>query len=157
MTVQLVNAPASHKHIVKNLLQLYIYDFSEYVNCDVEDDGLYAYPHFEDYWLNDNRFAYLVVKDEKYAGFVFVKFVAEPSRSYFSIAEFFVLKKYRRTGIGKNIAHQIFNLHRGQWEVFEMENNKPAQLFWHSVINEYTSGAFTERFENKRLIQSFEN
>ncbi len=65
------------------------------------------------------------------------------------------MKKYRREGIGKAIAIQIFDLHKGQWEVFQKESNKPAQLFWNKVISEYTKGNFTERFEDGRFIQDF--
>ena len=60
-------------------------------------------------------------------------------------------------GIGKSVANQIFNLHRGQWEVYQKESNKPAQIFWNKIIHEYTKGQFKERFENGRRIQDFAN
>ncbi len=84
-----------------------------------------------------------------------VRFIETDKRNYFSIAEFFVMKKYRRKGIGKSVAHQIFNLHKGTWEVFQKESNKPAQLFWNKIITNYTKGNFTERFEDGKLIQDF--
>ena len=34
---------------------------------------------------------------------------------------------------------------------------KPAQLFWKRVIDEYTQGQFTERFEDGKRIQNFDN
>jgi len=127
-------------------MQFYKYDFSEFVDIDVQKDGLFeAYKFLDEYWKdNNNRFPYIIQKDKKYAGFVLVKFIESAQRKYFSIAEFFVMKKYRREGIGKTIAHRIFDLHKGTWEVFQKENNKPAQLFWNSVINEYTKGNFAE-------------
>ena len=147
------------KKPIKNLMQFYIYDFSEFIKYDVEEDGLFAaYPDLDDYWEDKNyRFPYIIKKEEKYVGFVLVKFIETENRNYFSIAEFFVLKKYRREHIGKSIAHQIFDLHKGQWEVFQKESNKPAQLFWNKVIDEYTNGKFTERVENERRIQNFES
>ena len=75
-------------------MQFYIYDFSEYVRYDVEDNGSFApYPDLKDYWEGDNnKFPCLIMKDDKYAGFVSVKFISSIDRSYFSIAEFFILK-----------------------------------------------------------------
>jgi len=66
------------------------------------------------------------------------------------------MRKYRKEGIGKAVAEQIFDLHRGQWEVYQKESNKPAQLFWNRIIDEYTKGQFKERFENGKRIQDFE-
>ena len=75
----------------------------------------------------------------------------------FSIAEFFILKKYRRTGIGKGVAKQIFDLHKGDWEVYQRENNLPARSFWIKVIDEYTQGQFLQALEHGRAIQNFRN
>ena len=157
MNPQLTKASAQQKDVIKNLMQLYMYDFSEFIQSDVEEDGLFAaYSNLDDYWKEDyNRFPYLLQKEEKYAGFILVRFIDSEQRKYFSIAEFFVMKKYRRQGIGKEVAKQIFNLHRGAWEVFQKESNKPAQLFWKRVIDEYTQGKFSERFENGRRTQGF--
>jgi predicted acetyltransferase len=158
MSLKLIRASGEHEAVIKNLMQFYIYDFSEFVACEVEEDGLFeAYPHLKEYWKENNRFPYVIKKDEKYAGFVLVRFIESEKRDYFSVAEFFILKKYRRAGIGKSVAAQIFNLHKGQWEVYQKESNKPAQLFWNKVIDEYTRGQFKERSENGKRIQDFEN
>ncbi|MCR8656691.1 GNAT family N-acetyltransferase [Paenibacillus endoradicis] len=159
MNYELIKATEDYKDVLRNLMQFYIYDFSEFVKCDVEDDGLFGtYPHLEDYWREVNhRFPYVIKQNDKYVGFVLVRLIESKERNYFSIAEFFILKKYRKEGIGKAVAKQIFNLHKGQWEVYQIETNKPAQLFWNKTINEYTQGNFKERIENKRKIQDFEN
>ena len=136
-----------------------MYDFSEYISTDVEEDGLFAaYNNLEDYWKEpDNKFPYVIKKEEKYVGFVLIRLIEAGERNYFSIAEFFIMRKYRRQGIGKAIAEQVFDLHKGQWEVFQKESNKPAQIFWNKVINEYTKGQFKERFEDNKRIQDFKN
>ena len=139
-------------------MQFYMYDFSEYTRYDVEDDGLFApYADLQDYFEGDNKFPYIITADDKYVGFVLVKFTSSKDRSYFSIAEFFILKKYRHEGIGKAIAIKVFNLHKGQWEVHQRDNNKAAQIFWNKVISEYTEGHFKEHLENGKQIQNFEN
>lgn len=156
---KLIRASEEYKDVLKNLMQFYIYDFSEYVNCDVEEDGLFgAYPSLEDYWKEENhRFPYVIRKDGKYVGFVLVRLIESEERNYFSIAEFFIMRKYRREGIGKAVAKQIFNLHKGHWEVYQKESNKPAQPFWNRIIDEHTKGQFKERSEDGKRIQDFEN
>jgi len=159
MNFTLLQASNDHKIVMQNLMQFYIYDFSEYVKYDVEDNGLFApYPDLKDYWEGDNnKFPYIIKKNDKYVGFVLVKFISSKDRSYFSIAEFFILKKYRHEGIGKAVAIKVFNLHKGQWEVYQKDSNKPAQIFWNKVISEYTKGQFKERLEDGKRIQNFEN
>ncbi|MEO7486108.1 MAG: GNAT family N-acetyltransferase [Ferruginibacter sp.] len=155
--MELLKATPEHKEAIKNLMQFYMYDFSRFIPLDVEDDGLFApYLHFDSYWQEEgSRFAYIIIKDEKYAGFVLVRHIEAKAHNYFSVAEFFVMKKYRREGIGTAVAKQLFNLHKGLWEVYQKESNKPAQIFWYKVIDEYTNAKFTERFEDGKSIQSF--
>lgn len=155
----LLKASEEHKIVIQNLMQYYIYDFSEYIKYDVEDNGLFApYPNLMDYWERDeDKFPYVIKMNDKYVGFVLVKFINSIGRNYFSIAEFFILKKYRREGIGKAIAIKIFDLHRGHWEVSQRNSNKPAQKFWSKVISEYTKEQFKERCEDGKRIQNFIN
>jgi predicted acetyltransferase len=140
-------------------MQFYMYDFSEYTGTDVGPDGFFGgYPFLEEYWKEEsNKFPYIIKKDEKYIGFVFVRILDEGGMKYFSIAEFFIMRKYRRKGFGALVAEQVFNLHRGRWEVYQMEANRSAQVFWRKVILEYTKGQFKEKTENGRIIQSFIN
>ena len=156
MNFQLIYASKDCLNVIKNLMQFYIYDFSEYMDYDVGEDGLYkAYPDLEEYWKEKNAmFPYVIKRVEKYVGFVLVK-KNNSDKEYFSVAEFFILKKYRRAGIGKAAARQLFTLYKGDWQVHQRENNIPAQEFWRNIINEYTNGQFSERFEDGRRIQNF--
>jgi predicted acetyltransferase len=105
----------------------------------------------------------LVYVNEQIAGFVLVsKMVFLPeNKGANAIAEFFVMRKYRRLGVGKEVAFRIFDLFPGKWEVQETKRNIPAQKFWSKVIAEYTNGRFSEsRPADKPFIgaiQSFDN
>jgi predicted acetyltransferase len=66
------------------------------------------------------------------------------------------MRKYRRKGIGRSMAEQVFQFHKGQWEIYQKENNKPAQAFWRKIISDYTNGQFKERREDGKRIQEFE-
>jgi predicted acetyltransferase len=54
------------------------------------------------------------------------------------MAEFFILRAYRRRGIGTNVAHILWKRLSGQWEVRVMHSNVPAQLFWANAIAKFT-------------------
>ncbi|MBS4218433.1 GNAT family N-acetyltransferase [Bacillus sp. FJAT-49711] len=157
MEFEVIKASLDQKEIIMNLMQFYIYDFSEFIEAHVEENGRFSeYSYLNDYWTDDNRFPYLVKVDGHYAGFVLVRSIKEGAKEYFSIAEFFIMRKYRRAGLGKLVAKDIFHVYKGNWEVFQIEKNKPAQLFWRNVINEYTNGQFSERIEEgKKIIQEF--
>jgi predicted acetyltransferase len=157
-SLQIVKASIDDEDVLYNLLQFYFYDFSEFVGSDVEEDGLFAeYPYLESYWAEeDSRFPYLIKVNGKNAGFVLVRLIKSAEKAaYYSIAEFFIMKKYRRSGLGKQVAKQIFDKHRGNWEVFQIEKNIPAQQFWRQVINEYTGGNYSERVEEGNRLQDF--
>ncbi|WP_336780343.1 GNAT family N-acetyltransferase [Paenibacillus illinoisensis] len=157
MNYELIQASKEHKGIIQNLMQFYIYDFSEFIHCDVEGDGLFKpYPYLEDYWIEvDHRFPYVIKQEHNYIGFVLVRCIGSEERKYFSIAEFFIMKKYRKEGIGTAVAKQLFDMHKGHWEVHQLENNVPAQRFWNKVIHEYTQGNFSDRVEDGKRIQEF--
>lgn len=150
---------AEYQDIIKNLMQFYIYDFSEFIACDVEADGLFEpYQQLDTYWKEPNhRFPWLIKAGDKYAGFVLVRLVETTDGNYFSIAEFFILKKYRRQGMGAKVAAQIFDQYKGKWQVYQKETNKPAQQFWRSVIDDYTNGMFEEKPGEGRITQYFDN
>jgi predicted acetyltransferase len=156
MSYEIIKASSDNKETLTNLLQFYIYDFSEFIDAHVEENGRFANYPLNDYWTEDNHFPYLIRLNGNYAGFVLVKLIEAENKSHFSISEFFIMKKYRRAGLGKSVAKDIFHLHKGNWEVYQMEKNESAQFFWRNVINEYTIGQFTERIEEgKRITQEF--
>jgi predicted acetyltransferase len=57
--------------------------------------------------------------------------------------QFFILKKYRRSGLGKYLAMQVFNHLPGDWEVGQMPENHAAQQFWRQIIADI-AGEFNE-------------
>ncbi|WP_366296442.1 GNAT family N-acetyltransferase [Paenibacillus sp. AN1007] len=156
MNVAIVQVNQKYREVLDNLMQLYIYDFSEFLDFDVEENGKYRPYPLDDYFKEGNQqFAYLIKREEKYVGFVLVRFIEELELPHYSISEFFILKKYRREGLGKSAAIDVFNRHQGPWEVHQIESNQGAQIFWKRVINEYTKGQFEERIEKGRKIQTF--
>ncbi|USG64832.1 GNAT family N-acetyltransferase [Brevibacillus ruminantium] len=158
MDFTLIKASPEDKEILQNLLQLYIYDFSEFIDADVNERGYFEYSYLHDYWTDEDRFPFLIQTEKKWAGFVLVRKINnEDTRldGYYSIAEFFILRKYRRNGLGKAVAQQIFRMFPGNWDVFQLKNNLPAQAFWKNTIGEYTNGNFQEGENDKGVFQLF--
>ncbi|MEO6419837.1 MAG: GNAT family N-acetyltransferase, partial [Polyangiaceae bacterium] len=60
------------------------------------------------------------------------------------MAEFFVLRKHRRTGIGSEVARQIFREHEGKWEVRQRRANAAATAFWRKAIGSFATAGYTE-------------
>jgi len=108
-------------------------------------------------WKNPDPF--IIKIGEKIAGFVFVKKIEKENVDYTSIAEFFVLKKYRKLGIGKAVAKMVFGKFTGKWYVDVIKSNEPACSFWEKVISDYTNGKFasSEDKEQKKKIFTFES
>ena len=61
-----------------------------------------------------------------------------------AVAEFFVLRKHRRTGVGTRAAHEVFRRFPGRWEVPVASYNIPALRFWRNVVRAMPAAALQE-------------
>jgi predicted acetyltransferase len=92
------------------------------------------------------RHPFIIRADGRIAGFTILdersRLTGDPDVA--DVAEFFVLRRYRRQGIGAAAAARAFSLFSRRWEVREKTENRPAIAFWRKAIAGYTGGAFTE-------------
>lgn len=157
-SVRVEAAGASQRETIANLMQLYLYDMSAYVDGPLDERGLFPLgPHFDAYWSEEDRYPFLIWFGEEPVGFALVREVASGT---FQIAEFFVRSGRRRAGVGAQAAKALFESFRGTWRVAELENNGPAQRFWRRVIEDYTNGRFSEGWSQaqpKGPMQVFSN
>ncbi|MBI4751144.1 MAG: GNAT family N-acetyltransferase [Acidobacteria bacterium] len=137
--------PALHeqKPILANLLELYIYDFSELMDLKLDDNGRFGYPQLPLYWTEPHRFPFLIAVDGHWAGFVLVHKGSQISgdEHIWDIAEFFILRGYRRLGIGTQVAAEIWKKFPGTWEVRVIDQNQKATAFWGRAIEDFTGTA----------------
>lgn len=70
--VQVREAAADEKPILRQLLELYEYDFSEFEGTDVGPHGFYGYRYLDHDWTEPDRHPYLIRVDDNLAGFVLV-------------------------------------------------------------------------------------
>jgi predicted acetyltransferase len=134
--VEVVPAAPEQESILANSLELYAYDFTEFRNLEIGEDGRFGYPPLPLYWTEPDRHPFLVKVDGKLAGLVLVKKGSELSGSpaVWDMAEFFVIRGCRRRGIGTRVAHEVWRRFPGPWEVRVMEENVSAQRFWAEAI-----------------------
>ena len=145
MDIQLVEASIGDKSAVRNLMELYYHDLSEYSGKDVTDHGLFGYRYLDHYWTEPGRYPWLARVEGKLAGLALVRDVEESGGGTVHVmSEFFVLRKFRRRGVGRRLACRLFDRFPGRWRVEQEAGNHPAQVFWRSVIGEYTKGRFAE-------------
>lgn len=148
MAIELVEVTPDLKHVLAALFGQYQYDFTEFTGEDVGEDGRFAADSLDRYFSGDPaRFAFLLRIDGKWAGLTLLHrgafLVDDPEMM--DIAEFFVMRKYRRCGAGEAMARAVFDRFPGRWEVREIAANLPAQAFWRAIIGRYTGGRFEER------------
>lgn len=144
MDICLERVTQEQREILARLLELYQYDFSEYDGGDVNPYGLYGYAYLDYYWTEKGRYAYFIKVDGKLAGFVMLCgycYVSREKDVHF-LSEFFVMKKYRRKGIGSTAFREILRLHPGKWELTVHPNNPGAETFWENAIGQYAASGY---------------
>ena len=130
--------------IIANLMQLYVHDFSELwfdreVEGELEPDGRFsAYPGLGTYWTDPTREPWLFRIGDRPVGFALVNDVAHSATPVDrAVAEFFVVRKHRRRGVGLAAAHALFGTAWGLWEAAVVRRNVGALAFWRQAAKSY--------------------
>jgi hypothetical protein len=63
MQITLKTFLKSQREILKNLLEKYDYEFSQYDLRDVNELGLYGYDYLDYYWTEKKRWAFFIYAD----------------------------------------------------------------------------------------------
>ena len=144
MKITLKRGEAQDRLRFDRLMQLYIYDFTDIVDFDLNEEGLFETTRLDSYFSDETKNPFLIFAGDVLAGFVLVSgevFLPENTGGR-CIREFFVVRKHRRSGVGKEAASQIFSMLSGKWEVRVMRENANAEKFWEIAIGEYTQGNY---------------
>src|SRR5918997_4477549 len=157
----LTDVTPAERPLLARLAQLYLYDFSAFDNAQVDETGRFTDldADLDAYGTDPARHALLVRVGGKAAGFALVDELSQRpnGNDRHSIAEFFIMRAYRRRGYGAMVAHALFDRFPGPWQVAQIEANQPAQAFWRRVIAAYTHGRYRERRSpTGAVIQEFE-
>ena len=157
MGYEIVKVSFDEKDKLYKLLQYALYDGSQYIDNEINEDCIFEYKWFNNYFTDNTRDAYFIKNGSKYIGMVMVNENLKFNKDGKCIAEFFIIPKYRRLHIGKKVAYDIFGMYIGNWEVQPMENNPIAYSFWQNIINEYTNGKYIVKNDGIEDVFIFNN
>ena len=137
--LDVARAERTERAAIENLMQLYVHDFSELwagaARGEVGRDGRFEPYPLDAYWLRADHVPLLVRVRNQIAGFVLVNAESHSGQPVDrNVAEFFVLRKYRRAGVGVAAAHAVFSRYPGVWEAAVVRRNTGALAFWRRAV-----------------------
>lgn len=137
LTVELIPTGPEHIELIRNLYQFYAYESSDWEQEDVEVDGRFYIhdEHLARYWQEPQWSANLILVDGYIAGFLLVERSELVGLDAQELADLFILKRYRRKGIGQALATQVLMSGEGDWLVRFYDQDETSQAFWRSVLD----------------------
>lgn len=163
MEIEIIPVTREHETTFRNLYQFYLYDFSEMIGFPVNPDGLYPDEDSDTLW-DPGVNGFLLRIEGELAGLAMVddwRKNPNASEPIIYLAEFFVLRKFRKRGVGEAFATALFDRFRGRWRVSQVLENSYAHRFWRRVIGNYTNNNFedtrVDRGDRIVTVQTFDN
>lgn len=136
-------ATVADRRALQRMLELYQYELSDIWDQDLNASGEFSYA-LDRYWSVTGNYAYVALVDGHYAGFALVDDQVKLPGGEYWMDQFFVMKKYRRNGVGCELAATVIHLHPGQWQVGQMTANHAARTFWHKALQAISTESFDE-------------
>jgi predicted acetyltransferase len=148
MQTALIPATAADRPVLARLAQLCLHDLSASEPLEIGEDGLFPSDFLAPYGDDPNHRAYLLRAGPLLAGFALVNRSSRLAGPFAgsAVALFFVLRRYRRQGVGRAAARLLFDATPGLWEVATPAANVPAAAFWRSTVDSYTAGRYHEHW-----------
>ncbi|MBU1305653.1 MAG: GNAT family N-acetyltransferase [Alphaproteobacteria bacterium] len=143
--ISLLAARPDQKSTIANLIQLYLHDMTEFMPFPVSADGRFQYDFLDRFWQHP----YLIMAGNEIAGFALVvdSCPLTGRKPCFFMAEFFILKAYRRRGVGAAALAEAISRHPGDWHIGVPLANIPALAFWGRALSRYTPEVGTIAFD----------
>ncbi|WBW97296.1 GNAT family N-acetyltransferase [Oceanirhabdus sp. W0125-5] len=130
--VELIPVILESKSKLENLMSYYLHDLSEFADdLKISEDGKFKYDGMDLYFSQEDLKPFFIKYDDEYIGFILLnsgKYV--PKNIDYMINEFFILKGYRRKGIGSTSIKKLLDSFKGIYLVEQLVDNKLAVNFW---------------------------
>ena len=135
MTLEICLPQNEHKQVIWNMFQFYCYDISTQDGCDLEDSGLYSLSpdYFAQYWTKPRWSAHLLRWEGAIAGFALIE-DSDALPAGLEIADLFVMKRFRRHGIARQVVRHFMAEREMPWTVVVFDEAAEAKAFWASMF-----------------------
>ncbi|UUT15000.1 GNAT family N-acetyltransferase [Pseudomonas zeae] len=143
--IELHPAQRDELDIIENLMQFYMYDFSEWLPLKLAEHGFFSIQPKIDYWRHPATQPFLIRVNGELAGFVSVDNEIHIAGAQHNIGYFFIARRFRGQGVAQFVVSALLSRIPGQWQIFHIDANLPAQHFWASLIPVLTGGDFTRQ------------
>ena len=140
-------ATAAEAPLLANLLELYIHELSDVFKLDVGPEGRFGYAKLPLYFSEpERRFPILFRVAGKLAGFALITrgSPASDDPNVLDVAEFFVLRRFRRAGVGGCAAALLWDRQPASWVLRVSSGNAAGRAFWTPTIANYSAGRYRE-------------
>lgn len=137
MQIELAITTAEQLPLIRNLYQFYSYESSDWEQEDVETDGRFYIheEHLQRYWQEPGWSAHLILADGFIAGFLLIERSELPGIDAPEFADLFILKRYRRQGIGRALVLQLMG-DGSPWLLRFYRHDEVALAFWQQLLSE---------------------
>jgi predicted acetyltransferase len=148
--LEIVAATRDDIPLLRNLFQFYVYDFSElWAGEDrghLDADGRFGDYDLAPFFEKPDWRAFLFRLAGAPVGFGLINDEANSGmHTDHSMAEFFVVRKHRASGVGRQAAERLFKGSPGKWEAAVSRKNIGALAFWRRVVADSAKpGSVTE-------------
>ncbi|MCU1759488.1 GNAT family N-acetyltransferase [Pseudomonas sp. 14P_8.1_Bac3] len=132
--IELHRAQRDELDTIENLMQFYLHDFSEWLPLKLGAQGFFNTQDQEDYWRAPATQPFLIKVDGELAGFVTLDDRTHLPGAEHNVGYLFVSRRYRGQGVAKFVISTLLSQHPGQWQIFHIDANQPARLFWAQVL-----------------------
>ena len=143
MNLELRKAQPRDFPALQQMLELYQYELSDIWPQEADSEAKYGYD-LTRHTVGEHFRAHVALLGTQYVGFALVAPAAVTRRDGSWMEQFFILKRFRRSGAGLALARHVLLSHPGAWEIGQMPANFAAQAFWRHVVGELTSGQYVE-------------
>ena len=89
------------------------------------------------------------------AGFLLIEGSEIPGMDALELADLFILKRYRRKGIGRAIATQVLCSGAANWLVRFYDQDEVSQAFWRTVLDNLPRPVQTLELEDEPNLVSY--
>lgn len=149
MEVTLKRIDVESRYVLENLFPYYVYDMSEFMGWNPDSNGLYTFSSaaLNPYWHDSSHVPYFIYAEKLLAGFALIrKYPAD--LDIFDIEQFYILRKFKGQGVGKEAFMEALAHHPGKWQVRVLKENKGALRFWLSAISKAVGDNFQLALDN---------